>query len=125
MTPLRDLSHGLQAAFGDGRVRLLLSMTAVLIALASVFYHWVEGWDFLDAAYFSVITIATVGYGDLTPQTALGKLFTIFYVLCGLGLFVATATAIADRIVSRGDQARDQGRDQGRDQNRDQSRGGE
>ncbi len=48
-----------------------------------------------------MITIATVGYGDFSPATFAGKLFTIFYVLCGLGLFVATATAIADRIISR------------------------
>lgn len=106
MTPFRNLSLGLRAAFGDARVRMLLSMTGILITTASLFYRWAEGWSLLDSVYFSVITIATVGYGDLTPQTALGKLFTIFYVLCGLGLFVATATAIADRIVSRSDQNR-------------------
>lgn len=101
MTPLRDLGGGLRAAFGDPRVRVLLAITGVLIGCASVFYRWAEGWSWLDSVYFSVITIATVGYGDLAPKTAPGKLFTIVYVLCGLGVFVATATAIADRIVAR------------------------
>ncbi len=107
MIPFRNLVAGIRAAFSDERVRILLAMTAILITGASVFYRWVEGWGWLDSVYFSVITIATVGYGDFSPQTALGKLFTIFYVLCGLGLFVATATAIADRIVSRADQIED------------------
>ena len=45
------------------------------------------------------MTIATVGFGDLAPKTTLGKLFTVGYVVCGLGLFVATATAIADGLL--------------------------
>lgn len=104
MQPLRDLGRGIAAAFGAPRVRVLLTMTATLIGTASVVYRWVEGWSWLDATYFAVVTISTVGYGDLSPQTASGKLFTIVYVLCGLGLFVATATAIADSIVSRVDE---------------------
>lgn len=67
---------------------------------AAFFYNSVEGWGLLDAFYFSVITISTIGYGDLAPQTALGKLFTIEYVLIGLGLFVASASAIAEIIIS-------------------------
>jgi voltage-gated potassium channel len=103
MNPVRDLWGGIGAAFGDQRVRVLVTMTTILIAIASTFYHLVEGWRWLDSVYFSVITIATVGYGDFSPKTDLGKLFTIFYVLTGLGLFVATATAIADNIISRTD----------------------
>ena len=53
----------------------------------------------MDAVYFSVMTVATVGYGDFSPHTTLGKMFTIFYVLCGLGLFVAAATAVADSVL--------------------------
>lgn len=108
MTPIRDLWAGIRAAFGEQSVRILLAMTAILIGTASIFYRWVEGWTWLDSVYFSVITISTVGYGDFAPQTALGKLFTIFYVLCGLGLFVATATAIADSIIARAGRNKDE-----------------
>ena len=31
-------------------------------------YHWLEGWSYLDALYFCVVSLATVGYGDLTPR---------------------------------------------------------
>ncbi|MFV0294080.1 MAG: potassium channel family protein [Paracoccus sp. (in: a-proteobacteria)] len=101
MTPLRDIGAGLAAAFVTPRVRVLLALTAMLIAMAAVFYQWAEGWGWVDSVYFSVITISTVGYGDLAPQTVPGKIFTSIYVLCGLGLFVATATAIGDSIISR------------------------
>ena len=36
-------------------------------------YHWLEGWSYLDALYFCVVSLATVGYGDLTPTTPLGE----------------------------------------------------
>jgi voltage-gated potassium channel len=49
----------------------------------------------VDSLYFSVITLATVGYGDLAPVTTAGKLFTIIYILVGIGLFVAVARHLA------------------------------
>lgn len=109
MNPLRDLGSGVASAYGNPRVRILMAMTAILIGIASTFYHFVEGWRWLNSVYFSVITIATVGYGDFSPKTDLGKIFTIFYVLTGLGLFVATATAIADNIISRASRNADDG----------------
>lgn len=103
ITPFRDLWLGIFTAFSSRRVRLLIILTAVVIGMASTFYYLVEGWGWVDAIYFSVITISTVGYGDFAPVTVPGKIFTSFYVLSGLGLFVATATAIGDSIISRGD----------------------
>jgi voltage-gated potassium channel len=97
--PVKRLWRGLAAAFADERVRSLVALAVALIAVASLFYWYVEGWSLLDAVYFSAITIATVGYGDFAPQTAWGKVFTIFYVFCGLGIFVAAATSIADSIL--------------------------
>ena len=46
-----------------------------------------EGWSLLDALYFCVMTMATVGYGDLAPGTPLSKAFTIGYAMLGVGLF--------------------------------------
>ena len=81
-------------------MRILLALTSTLIGIAALFYCLAEGRSLVDAIYFSVMTIATVGFGDLTPKTTLGKLFTVGYVVCGLGLFVDTATAIADGLLS-------------------------
>jgi len=52
-------------------------------------YHWLEGWSYIDALYFCVVSLATVGYGDFTPTTPLGRLFTIFYLVNGIGILLA------------------------------------
>ena len=45
-----------------------------------------------DAAYFCVTSLATVGYGDLTPVTRLGRLFTMIYIIAGLGVLSASSS---------------------------------
>jgi voltage-gated potassium channel len=55
---------------------------------------------------------ATVGYGDLVPETDLGKLFTVVYVLAGIGILVAFFTALASKtlaLVAERRQARELG----------------
>lgn len=102
MQPIRllwDFGHGLKAALANGLVQVLLFLAFAQIGVATVFYHWVEGWAWLDALYFSVITISTVGYGDFSPQTTPGKLFTIAYILCGLGLFVTATATLASSML--------------------------
>jgi voltage-gated potassium channel len=67
--------------------RYLLTAAAAALIVGTVFYHFVEHLTWLNAYYFSVITLATVGYGDITPHTTAGKIFTTFYVLIGIGIF--------------------------------------
>lgn len=66
---------------------------------ATIFYRIVEGWSWIDSAYFSLVTISTVGYGDLSPETSIGKIFTMFYIIIGLGVFVTAAATVADAII--------------------------
>jgi len=96
---LRILAAGLRVAASDPSVQVLMGLVSALIVIATVFYRVVEQWAWIDALYFAVVTIATVGYGDLVPQTALGKLFTIIYILMGIGLFVAFAAALTQRVM--------------------------
>jgi voltage-gated potassium channel Kch len=98
---LGTLFGGMWEALQDGKVQLLLGLTASIISVATVFYHFVEGWSWIDAAYFSTVTIATVGYGDFVPQTVQGKLFTIAYVLFGIGIFVAACTALTEHLIRK------------------------
>jgi voltage-gated potassium channel len=83
------------AALKEPEVQGVLTLALTLIAVATVFYWFVEGWSLLDAAYFSVVTIATVGFGDITPHTDLGKIFTIFYIFAGIGLFTSAVATLA------------------------------
>lgn len=83
------------------QVRMYFRLAGVLaigvITVGTVFYHFVEKLSWVDAYYFSVITLATVGYGDITPHTDIGKIFTTFYVLCGIGIIGLFANLLIRR----------------------------
>jgi hypothetical protein len=81
--------------FKDQRYRALFLWVAVLLLGGTIFYRHVEGWSWLDAFYFCVVTLATVGYGDLTPSTPWAKVFTIVYIFIGLSFFVSFINLLA------------------------------
>ena len=97
---IREMAHSTE-------LRALLIIVVVTLLAGMVFYHRVEGWSFLDALYFSVISLTTVGYGDLSPQTSIGKIFTIIYILAGLGILAAFVTTVANIAFKRTDRKQD------------------
>jgi len=60
------------------------------------------GWSWIDSLYFSVIILTTVGYGDLTPETTLGNLFAIVYILIGLGILLAFINLVVQHSFPQG-----------------------
>jgi voltage-gated potassium channel len=82
----------------DRQFVTLALLAAVAIVSGTGFYSLVEGLRFVDALYFSVMTLTTVGYGDFAPRTDVGKLFTAVYALVGVGILLAFVTTIAARV---------------------------
>jgi hypothetical protein len=74
--------------------RILAALAIGVLTGGAVFYHHVEKLGWLDSFYFCTITLATVGYGDIVPTTNAGKLFTIFYVLIGIGIIATFASQL-------------------------------
>lgn len=68
----------------DKQARPVFFYSIFTIGVSSWFFHQFEGWGWLDATYFSVITMTTIGYGDLVPHTPAGKIMTIFLGLNGI-----------------------------------------
>ncbi len=85
----------------DSEFQVLLTLTAITLISGTLFYRYAEGWSVLDSLYFSVITLTTVGYGDLSPSTPLSKIFTMAYLMVGIGIIVAFVNKIASDAVSR------------------------
>lgn len=72
-------------------VKVLLPSFLIFVTIGVAFYHITEKWSWFDSLWFTIITIATIGYGDFVPHTVIGKIFTMFYVFIGIGLFVFVA----------------------------------
>ena len=67
------------------------------VIFGATMYQWLEGFRVIDSYYFVVITLSTIGYGDLYPKTDPGKIFTIFFVIIGLALFSGLITTLVNR----------------------------
>ena len=80
--------------FSDSKGRSLILWVVILLVFGTIFYSQVEGWSLVDSFYFSVVTLTTVGYGDLTPDTPVGKLATTIYIFFGLSVIGVFASSL-------------------------------
>ena len=83
--------------FDKHAYRILLGFALLTLSVGTLFYHFVERFSWINAYYFSVVTLSTVGYGDLTPHTDVEKLFTTFYIFLGVGILTTFISATMRR----------------------------
>ena len=86
MNPLRRILWGIGAL-------------ATIIVVGTGGYIVIEGWSFLDALYMTIITITTVGYAEIQPLSAGGRIFSIFLIIGGVSGALYTLTAIIGYII--------------------------
>ena len=79
----------------------LLIIFILVIGAGSYAYQKVEGWNSIDATYFVVITITTIGYGDIHPETDFGKGFTIFFSFFGIALAFYMVSVVGNYIFEK------------------------
>lgn len=92
---LKRMVEAMIRASKDKEFQVLCFFTVITFTSGTVFYHQIEGLRLADAFYLSVMTLTTVGYGDITPQTDFGKIFTVLYTLVGIGIIVGFINKIA------------------------------
>lgn len=98
---LRETLKTLQEIWQHREGRVAMLSVAGMLAVGSAFYVVVEGWSWLDALYFTVITLTTVGYGDLSPTTPLSRAFTMVLILAGVGFILAFLNFVVTRTAER------------------------
>ncbi len=74
-------------------------LTVVLILTGTGGYMLIEGWTFDDAIYMTIITLATVGYGEVHHVSDGGRLFTIILIVMGVGYFMYVVGLIVQFLV--------------------------
>jgi len=78
------------------RLFLALALISLLILVGVVTFIYLEGFTPLEALWLTVASLSTVGYGDIVPHTDAGRLFALFLIAGGVGLFTyALGTIIA------------------------------
>jgi voltage-gated potassium channel len=85
----------------DPQFRSLTFLVLITLLGGTIFYSVVERWSVVDAFYFSVTTLTTVGLGDLAPKTTIGKLFTVIYIFAGLSIIVGFIETVAKETLRR------------------------
>ena len=80
----------------EQRIMVVVAAIGGILAIGTLGYMVIEGWPAFDALYMTVITLATVGYGEVHPLSTPGRIYTIVLILLGLGVMgygLSTVTA--------------------------------
>lgn len=72
---------------------------AAVFAIGILGYRFLEGWSFFDSAYMTVIILSTVGYMEVHPLSPIGRIFTMAFVLIGMGVVVYAVTTFAAFVI--------------------------
>ena len=96
---VRAILRTLREVWAEPGGRLLILSVLAILVTGTTFYTLVEDWSVIQALYFTVITLTTIGYGDLHPTTEFSRLFTIFFVLAGVSTLLGFLNFILGRTV--------------------------
>ena len=67
---------------------IVVILAVFLVGLGTTGYMLIEDWTVLDSLYMTVITLSTIGYGEVNPVSQPGRIFTLFLIVMGVGFFL-------------------------------------
>jgi len=82
------------------QLRIALIALGIIIPIGVIGYILIEKLSILDALWITIVTLSTIGYGDVVPKTDIGRLFTLFIIIFGLGAVGIGAQALLEVLVS-------------------------
>ena len=81
---------------------LFIGPLLMILVIGPAGYIFLESTSFLDGLYLTIITISTVGYGDIAPTTPTGRLFTVLLIFSGVGYVMYMFSQITEAMVEGG-----------------------
>ncbi|MDA1062170.1 MAG: potassium channel protein [Chloroflexi bacterium] len=84
------------------RLSFAIALLVAIVAFGSAWYAWVEDFGAFDGLYMAIITLTTVGYEEVQPLDDSGRIFTMLYVLAGIGVMFYVAGSIVEELVVGG-----------------------
>ena len=84
------------------RFIIIVSALVIIVSIGVIGYEIIEGWSFIDALYMTVITLSTVGYGEVHHLSTAGRIFSIVLIISGVGAMLYTLTTIVQYILEGG-----------------------
>ncbi|MGE6257731.1 potassium channel family protein [Heyndrickxia sporothermodurans] len=97
---LKRLFHGLFHSFREKEFQVIFVLIILMLISGTIFYTKVEGLSVIDSLYFCFLTLSTIGHPSFEPQTNFGKIFTMIYILAGIGLFIGLIARIGRGIIN-------------------------
>lgn len=89
-------------ARGSQRLRRVVALLLLVLFAGTVGYTVVEGWSAWDAFYMTVITVTTVGYGEVHPLSPGGRILSIILAIGGVGTVLYAFTLLAADLIEGG-----------------------
>jgi voltage-gated potassium channel Kch len=96
---VRSLLRALAAVGRDPETKALPGVAGALVLTGTIVYWRFEDWTLVEALYFCIVTLTTVGYGDLSPSTPATQIFVNVYILPGYGVLVALLTSVTQQYI--------------------------
>ena len=92
--------------WGSPRLYIALILLVVVIIVGVLGFRFFSDYSWVDALYMTVITMSTVGFGEVAPLDDNAKLFTVFLISTSVAIFAYTVSVITEYIVSKNDPKR-------------------
>jgi hypothetical protein len=83
------------------RLKIFLIIFCGLLIFGTIGFSLIEGKSVIDSAYFVIVTMATVGYGDVHPVTTGGKIFSVVLIVMGVGTFLGVIANITEIMLAK------------------------
>ncbi|TNF53919.1 two pore domain potassium channel family protein [bacterium] len=83
------------------RLRIFMIILLIIVVVGTAGFMITEGLSFADAFYFSIVTVTTVGYGDISPMSNSGKILSIFLILTGVGTFLGVVANATEMLLQK------------------------